>query len=109
MVTGTIVTEAAVRDALKSVTDPHMKVSLPDMGMIKEVHISDAGAVKVDLTMPCVGCPAWEMMQIDIKKAVGALPGVSSVKAKVVWDKVWDRDDMSDSGRILAKEHGYVI
>lgn len=104
-----VATEAAVMDALQTVTDPHMKVSLPEMGMIRRVNISEQGAVKVDVLMPCVGCPAWEMMLMDIKKTVGELSGVTSVKAKVVYDKVWDRDDMSDESRIVAREHGYVI
>lgn len=104
-----MVTEAAVRGALDTVMDPHMNVSLPDMGMVRRVETSDDGTVEVGLVFPCVGCPAWDLIQTDIKKTVGALPGVKRVKVKVEWHHEWNRNDITADARIIAKEHGYII
>jgi len=75
-----VVTEGAVAEVLNGVMDPHMNVSLPDMGMVRRITVSEDGDVDVGLVFPCVGCPAWDLIQNDIKRSVGALAGVRSTK-----------------------------
>jgi len=36
-----VVTEAAVAEVLNGVMDPHMNVSLPDMGMVRRITVSE--------------------------------------------------------------------
>ena len=76
-----MVSEAAVRAALDTVMDPHMNVSLPDMGMVRRVDIEEDGLVDVGLVFPCVGCPAWDLIQAELKDAVGAVEAVGHVEA----------------------------
>ncbi|MFK7732959.1 MAG: metal-sulfur cluster assembly factor [Pseudomonadales bacterium] len=104
-----LVTEASVREALNTVMDPHMNVSLPDMGMVRRVDVDSHGVVEVGLVFPCVGCPAWDLIQADIKKTVGELANVKRVKVKVEWHHEWNRNDITPDARIIAKEHGYII
>ena len=61
-----MVTEGAVAEVLNGVMDPHMNVSLPDMGMVRRITVSEDGDVDVGLVFPCVGCPAWDLIQNDI-------------------------------------------
>ena len=89
--------------------DPHMNVSLPDMGMVRRVDIDADGIVDVCLVFPCVGCPAWDLIQSELKEAVGAVAGVSRVKVKVEWDHEWNRNDITPDARIIARDHGYCI
>ncbi len=103
-----VVNRQSVQDALGTVMDPHMNVSLPDMGMVRRVDI-EAGVVEVGLVFPCVGCPAWDLIQSDIKRTVGALDGVERVKVKVEWNHQWNRDDIAPDARLIAREHGYII
>jgi len=98
-----------VREALDRVMDPHMNVSLPAMGMVRRVEVRDDGLVEVGLVFPCVGCPAWDLIQAELKETVGAVDGVSRVKVKVEWDHDWSRDDIAPEARIIAREHGYCI
>ena len=86
-----------------------MNVSLPDMGMVRRVDVSESGDVEVGLVFPCVGCPAWDLIQTDIKKSVGRLDGVGRVKVMIEWQHEWNRDDIVPEARLIAKEHGYVI
>ena len=98
-----------MRDALTRVMDPHMNVSLPDMGMVRRVDIDDDGLVDVGLVFPCVGCPAWDLIQAELKQTVGAVEGVSRVKVKIEWNHEWSRNDIAPEARIIAREHGYCI
>ncbi len=104
-----MVSETAVRQALDTVMDPHMNVSLPDMGMVRRVDVSEDGLVDVGLVFPCVGCPAWDLIQAELKETVGAVEGVNRVKVKIEWGHEWNRDDIAPEARIIAREHGYCI
>jgi len=99
----------AVREALNHVMDPHMRASLIDMGMVSAVIVDDQGKATINLVFPCVGCPAFELIQHDTKQAAQSVSGVNSVEIKLDWASNWSKAKMSDSARILAKEHGYVI
>ena len=102
-------TEAAVAEVLQGVMDPHMNVSLPDMGMVRRISVSDMGDVDVGLVFPCVGCPAWDLIQNDIKTSVGRLEGVRSTRVRVEWQHERSRDDIVPEARLIAREHGYCI
>ncbi len=104
-----MVSEAAVREALTRVMDPHMNVSLQDMGMVRRVDIDTDGCVDVGLVFPCVGCPAWDLIQAELKQTVGEVDGVSRVKVKIEWSHEWNRNDIAPEARIIAREHGYCI
>lgn len=101
--------KAAVAEALKSVKDPHMDVGLPEMGMVRDVAVSPEGAVTVSIVYPCMGCPAFEMIQWDIKKRVGAVDGVGSVKVKIAWGEKWRKSDIAPAAREHVKEFGFQI
>lgn len=96
-----------VRHALHDVMDPHMNVSLFDMGMIKRLQATE-GAITVGIVFPCIGCPAWQTLQQEIRQKVASVPGVASVKVRIEWDEVWKRDDMSIEARERASTYGYV-
>ena len=102
-------TRQRVFDALEAVLDPHMKVSLREMGMLHRVEVGEDGCVEVGITFPCIGCPAFDLIQADIKRAVSALEGSRTVRVKVDWDAKWRREDMADSARERARTHGYSI
>ena len=104
-----MVTIEEVKAALEEVYDPHMNVSLPDMGMVRRVEVSDQGKVDIGLVFPCVGCPAWDLIQNDIKQTLSSLQGVTRVKVSVEWHHSWNRDDIKPEARLIAKEHGCVI
>lgn len=95
--------------ALQGVIDPHMNISIVEMKMVRGVDVSDGGEVVVGLAFPCIGCPAWTMMQNDIKEAVGELEGTRSVRVDVRWDEPWRKDDLSSSARERIRSFGYQI
>ena len=98
-----------VSRALDEVLDPHFKVGLNDMGMVTDIDLSNDGHVELGMRCPCIGCPAWKMMQQNVKSKVTGIAGIESVKIRVDWEKPWTRDDMSQAARDKAQSHGYVI
>jgi len=95
--------------ALDQVMDPHMGVGLNDMGMITNIEVDAEGQANIGIVFPCIGCPAWTLIQDNIKSAVNQLDAVKSVSVSVEWDKQWTRDQMSDKARSHAQTHGYRI
>jgi metal-sulfur cluster biosynthetic enzyme len=95
--------------ALDEVMDPHMGVSLNEMGMINRIDIDEAGKADIGMVFPCIGCPAWTLIQDNIRSATAQIDGVSSVIVTVAWDKPWTREQMSDKAREHAQTHGYRI
>ncbi|MGP0065563.1 MAG: Mrp/NBP35 family ATP-binding protein [Isosphaeraceae bacterium] len=73
--TNSTLTERDVLDALKGVKDPDLGRDLVDLGMIKDIRISDGTvALSVNLTTPA--CPLKAQIERDVRSALqGRLPG----------------------------------
>ncbi|UIP01492.1 metal-sulfur cluster assembly factor (plasmid) [Halobaculum sp. CBA1158] len=90
------------------VMDPHIPVSLVEMGMIYDVRY-DAGDVTVDMTYPCMGCPAYQMLQDDIEESLRGFDEVDDVSIEVVWDPVWSKDRLDEEVQQKLRESGTAI
>lgn len=90
------------------VMDPHIPVSLVEMGMIYDVR-NDGRDVTVEMTYPCMGCPAYQMLQDDIEEALLELDDVEQVSVEVVWDPVWSKDRLDEDVQQKLQESGTAI
>jgi metal-sulfur cluster biosynthetic enzyme len=95
----------AVREALDAVEDPHIPASLVELEMVVDVAVDD-GRARVELTYPCLGCPAYGMIQDDVRQAATSVPGVDEAEVEVVWDPVWSKSDLSDDVREKVQRWG---
>src|SRR6202040_3757826 len=76
------VTEAAVLDALKVVTDPDLHRDIVTLGFIKKLHIDrDQVSFTIELTTPA--CPVKDQMRDQARAAVMLVPGVTAVDVKM--------------------------
>lgn len=100
--------EQRIWDALSTITDPEMPVSLVDMGMVYSVVVHE-GIARIDLTFTSIGCPAMDMILEDVRDAVGALPGVERVAIEVVWSPPWTKERLTARGRTLLLAHGLAL
>ena len=72
------VTDAAVLDALKAVTDPDLGRDIVSLGFVKNLTISGGRvAFQIELTTPA--CPVKDQMREQARSVVSALRGVATV------------------------------
>lgn len=100
--------EGYLWDVVDEIPDPHIPVSLVEMAMIYDIT-ADSGTVTVEMTYPCMGCPAYDMIQNDIKSCLTILDGVETVDIEVVWDPVWSKDMLTTEVREKMREAGISL
>ncbi|MGA8372149.1 MAG: Mrp/NBP35 family ATP-binding protein [Acidimicrobiales bacterium] len=76
------VDEAQVRAAAGAVTDPELRRTLAELGMVRSVSVRRK-RVSVDLAVPVGQYPQVEELVARVRGAVGALPGVDEVGGEV--------------------------
>jgi FeS assembly SUF system protein len=86
--------------ALKTVYDPEIPVDIYELGLIYRVDIDDDRNVAIDMTLTAPGCPVAGDMPGWVENAVGSVPGVGGVKAKITFDPPWDQSRMSEEARM---------
>jgi metal-sulfur cluster biosynthetic enzyme len=99
-------TEGEVRDALREVLDPEYPISLVDLGLIRGIEVEGRKA-EIKLTYTCMGCPAMEMIQEDVKDRILEMDGIDEVDIEVVWE-TWSRKDITPLGKRQLREVGVV-
>jgi metal-sulfur cluster biosynthetic enzyme len=78
-----MVSKEDVMNALKKVADPHMGISIVDMGLISDVEVDDEGNVSFTLTPTNPACMSVLGMAMHAKEVVKGVEGVKSVKVEV--------------------------
>ena len=86
--------------ALKTVFDPEIPVDIYELGLIYKVGIDDARHVDIDMTLTAPGCPVAGEMPKWVEDAVSAVPGLSGVNVKMVFDPPWNHGRMSDEAKV---------
>jgi metal-sulfur cluster biosynthetic enzyme len=99
-------TNEEVRDALREVLDPEYPISLVDLGLIRGIEV-DGSTARIKLTYTCMGCPAMDMIQEDIRDRLLQMEGIGEVDIEVVWDS-WSRKDITSLGRKQLRGVGVV-
>ncbi|OII12135.1 Mrp/NBP35 family ATP-binding protein [Curtobacterium sp. MCBA15_008] len=74
---------SAVLAALARVIDPEIRRPVTELDMIRGVDVQPGGAVRVDLQLTIVGCPAADTIERDVRAAAGSVDGVSTVAVDV--------------------------
>ena len=98
-----------IMQALESVHDPHVPVSLRRMGMLREINITQDGIVNVQICIPCMGCPGVGMLRENIRDAVIALPGVIDVIVEEGWHLQWSRDMIEPEVQDMMRVNGIQV
>ena len=99
-------TDEEVRDALREVFDPEYPISLVDLGLIRGVEVKGSRA-EIKLTYTCMGCPAMDMIQDDVRDRLLGMEGIDEVDIEVVWP-TWSRKDITPLGKKQLKGVGVV-
>ena len=92
-----------VMDVLSHVPDPEIPVvSVVDLGIVREVRESPPSVV---ITTTYSGCPATQVIQSDIRKALDAA-SFNDVKIEVALSPPWTSDWITEDGRKKLLAYG---
>ena len=85
--------------------DPEIPVlTIADLGVLRDVAIRD-GQVEVAITPTYSGCPAMNMIGLEIELALER-EGFRNSKVRTVLSPAWTTDWMSEDGRRKLREYG---
>ncbi len=94
-----------IYQVLETVLDPEVPVlSVVDLGIVRKVRL-DRGTWQVDICPTYSGCPALDVIALDIKVALDQA-GFENSQVNYVLDEPWTTDWISESGRKKLKEYG---
>jgi ring-1,2-phenylacetyl-CoA epoxidase subunit PaaD len=103
-----MVAPASLRDralaVLETVTDPEIPVlTIADLGILREVSVQN-DTVEVTITPTYSGCPAMNMITLDIETALAR----AGIKARVqtVLSPAWTTDWLTDAARTKLAAFG---
>lgn len=103
-----MVTEALVWQYLKEVNDPEYPLSIVDLGIIYKVEVIQA-KVAIEMTFTAMGCPAIDMILLDVDEEVRKIPGVKNVDIEIVWNPPWTRNKITPAGREILHYYGVGV
>ncbi len=89
-----MVTPESVRKALRAVKDPELGLNIIDIGLVYDVEVTEAGDVRVKMTLTSPGCPAGPEIMEDARLVVQQMEGVNSATIELVWEPYWTPDKM---------------
>jgi ring-1,2-phenylacetyl-CoA epoxidase subunit PaaD len=107
--TSAILSEETLRDSAwyvaSGVVDPEIPVlTIADLGILRSVDVKD-GKVEVAITPTYSGCPAMNMIALEIEAALEAA-GISDFRVRLVLSPAWTTDWMSEEGRRKLEAFG---
>jgi ring-1,2-phenylacetyl-CoA epoxidase subunit PaaD len=108
MVTAVPTLEDQVWAALETIEDPELPVTITDLGLIQAVRV-DGAFVHVTMLPTFSACPAIGVMREDIRRRVGAIPGVDAVEVELSFSEPWTMARMTARARERLFSHGVSV
>ena len=100
-----MVLEKEIMEILEQVADPEIPVlSILDLGIVRNIEVEAEGEVTVTITPTYSGCPAMDMIGINIKAILEEHNWKSTIKT--VLSPAWTTDWITESGKDKLKAYG---
>ena len=91
---------------LETVSDPEVPVlSIIDLGVVRDVVQTLTGSWDIIVTPTYTGCPAMDVMKINIRMALLAA-GFTNISIKEILSPAWNTAWMSEAGKQKLKAYG---
>jgi ring-1,2-phenylacetyl-CoA epoxidase subunit PaaD len=93
--------------AAATVVDPEIPaLTIADLGVLRSVSVTD-DAVEVTITPTYTGCPAMQMIALDIELALERA-GIQGARVKTVLSPAWTTDWLTGEARAKLAASGIV-
>ncbi|MES2372198.1 MAG: 1,2-phenylacetyl-CoA epoxidase subunit PaaD [Bacteroidota bacterium] len=95
-----------ILEILETVPDPEVPVlSVIDLGIVRNIETGPGSTISVFVTPTYTGCPAIDVMKINIRLAL-AQEGFTNINIIEVLSPAWSTDWMSEHGKEKLKAYG---
>ncbi|WP_328883357.1 1,2-phenylacetyl-CoA epoxidase subunit PaaD [Streptomyces sp. NBC_00299] len=102
----TLLDARRARRIADQVPDPELPMlTLADLGVLRDVELTEDGTVVASLSPTYSGCPAMAEMRADVAARLREA-GYERVEIRTVLDPPWTSDWITPSGRRKLTEHG---
>ena len=99
-------TQSQIYKILEEVTDPEIPVlTISDLGILRDVSLDSEGKISVFITPTYNGCPAMDMISVNIKSALQEY-GQTNVEIITLIEPAWTTDWITDEGRKKLLDYG---
>ena len=75
--------ETTIKTAVYPVLDPHMGISIVDMGLLHEINV-DGEDVEIVLKPTNPGCMSVTRIAVQVKELASNVDGVENIKIKII-------------------------
>ena len=100
------ITSERVYQWLEEIPDPEIPViSIVELGIVRSVDILGADEVLVKITPTYSGCPAMDVIAMNIRMALLS-HGIKKINIENQLSPAWTTDWMTDEGKRKLKEYG---
>lgn len=94
-----------VWDQLRTCYDPEIPVNIVDLGLIYDCRVEPnadftQNHVYVTMTLTAPGCGMGPVLMNDVEDAAWRVANVTAVSVEMVFDPPWERDMISDAGKL---------
>ncbi len=93
-----------VEAALRGVVDPELGGDIVELGMVRAVDVT-GGIATVSIALTIAACPMRDQIESDVRRKVGALPGIDETRVEVVAMTAEQRSDLMAVARRRAREN----
>ena len=90
----------SIIEALGTVYDPEIPVSIWELGLVYNIDIDDKFNVVITMTLTTPNCPEAETIPDRVAEAVSKCTDVGDVRVEIVWEPTWTQDNMSEAARL---------
>ena len=94
------VINGSIIEALGTVYDPEIPVSIWELGSVYNIDIDDKFNVVITMTLTTPNCPEAETIPDRVAEAVSKCKDVGDVRVEIVWEPTWTQDNMSEAARL---------
>ena len=92
--------------ALDTITDPELPfLTIRDLGILRDVRMAGDGAIEVVITPTYSGCPAHDVIALDIVTAL-ARAGIANARIVTQRAPAWTTDWITADGRAKLAANG---
>ena len=90
-------------EALRTVSDPEIRINIYDLGLIYDIKQEENGDIKVEMTVTSPMCPVAGILPQQAADAIAKLEGANAIEVKIVWEPAWTLERLTEEAKTILE------